>query len=83
MHRIYNHFDSAVSSSSSAVFFCIRRLTCNAAGSSRPSVVRKILYFLIRVQSSPAFDVIVFAVSIWRKHGGERQFAICQPGIKN
>jgi len=45
-------------SSSSAVFFCIRRLTCNAAGCPILSVVRKILYFLIRVQSSPAFDVI-------------------------
>jgi len=40
-------------SSSSAAFFCIRRLTCNAAGSPRLSVIRKILYLLIRVQSSP------------------------------
>ena len=41
------------SSSSSAVFFCIRRLTCNAAGSPRLSVVRKILYFFHRSLYSP------------------------------
>jgi len=54
--RQRQHFH--LSSSSSAIFFCIRRLTCNAAGPQRLSVVPKILYFLIRVQSSPAFNVI-------------------------
>jgi len=40
-------------SSASAVFFRIRKLTCNAAGSPRLSVVRNFLYFLTSpVQSS-------------------------------
>ena len=53
-------------SMSSAVFFCIRslRLSCNAAGSPRLSVVRKILYFLIRVQSIGYADFLVYDIMI-------------------
>jgi len=56
---VHSVFLDETISSSSAVVFCIRRLTCNVAGSPRLSVVCKVLYLLIRVQSSPAFDIIL------------------------
>ena len=61
---VHSVFLDETISSSLAVVFCIRRLTCNVAGSPRLSVVRKVLYLLIRVQNSlvEMFNCIVDTV---------------------